>query len=112
MTAPLDPYRDATLSRLTTAQIRDHILSLTPLGAPTKDIHRIKVEYLTEKERREASPEYVECPRCREHHGDLISYQHICMRCAETMLFEYPHHPFTLELEQARGFMRKELDSS
>ena len=96
------PYASPLYSFLTAAQVRDRVVI-----AGGVDPKEAKLEYLKEKQRRKDGVGYVECPRCRESHGDTTNYEGICHYCRLTMLDHFPHHGFTLAMEKAEGFNRK-----
>lgn len=97
---------------MTSAQIRDHRLSRPEVPLTIDIIQDIRADYRKMKEARAASDEFVECPRCREHHEGRRNYEKICARCRLILLDDYPNHPFTLEMERAEGFVRNAVLST
>jgi hypothetical protein len=92
---------------LTSAQTRDHRLSFPSEPLTCDNIRAIQADYRAMKAARVENPAFVECPRCREHHNEVKNYEGICDRCRLILLENFPHHPFTLDMESHEGFVRK-----
>lgn len=90
----------------TAALLRDLEISCSK-KVSTASLLEAKKRYRDRKQAWETSPDFVTCPRCREPHPDKDHYQGICHRCRFVMLWEHPHHPFTIEMEKHDGFIRK-----
>lgn len=43
----------------------------------------------------------VKCPRCYQYHMVADNFDHLCDRCCDVLLADYPDHPSVPHIQQA-----------
>lgn len=96
----------AETSHLTSAQVRDYEITFSAKPLSVEVLREFKARYAEMKSERASDPDFVECPRCREHHNEKTNYEGVCHRCRLVLLDHFPNHAFTIDMEKHDGWTR------